>query len=57
MFGARHAGMRRTDYGDYAVEKLLALTRASLELTTDVRTPECEAMRRSWPRWVEPPVT
>jgi len=56
VLGARHAGMRRTDYGDYAVEKLLALTRASLELTTDVRTPECEAMRRRWPRWVEPPV-
>ena len=54
VLGARHAGMRRTDYGDYAVEKLLTLTRASLSLTTDVRTSECEAMRRRWPRWVEP---
>jgi len=53
---ARHAGMRRPDYGDYAVEKPLSLTRASLELTPDVRTPECETMRRRWPRWVEPPL-
>jgi tRNA(adenine34) deaminase len=55
VLGARHAGMRRTDYGDYAVEKLLAMTGASLQLTTDVRTAECEAMRRRWSRWVEPP--
>ena len=54
VLGARHAGMRRTDYGDYAIEKLLALTRASLELTTGVRVAECEAMRRRWARWVEP---
>ena len=52
---ARHAGMLRPDYGDYAVEKLLAMTRASLQLTTDVRTEECEAMRRRWSGWVEPP--
>lgn len=56
VLGARHAGMRRPDYGNYAVEKLLALTNASLELTTNVRTPECEAMRRRWSRWVEPPM-
>jgi tRNA(Arg) A34 adenosine deaminase TadA len=55
VLGARHAGMRRPDYGDYAVEKLLAMTRASLLLTTDVRTAECEAVRRRWSRWVEPP--
>jgi tRNA(adenine34) deaminase len=55
VLGARHAGMRRTDYGDYSVEKLLALTRASLAITTGVRTAECEAMRRRWSRWVEPP--
>lgn len=54
VLGARHAGMRRTDYGDYAVEKLLALTRASLHITTGVRVAECEAMRRHWSRWVEP---
>jgi tRNA(Arg) A34 adenosine deaminase TadA len=55
VLGARHAGMRRPDYGDYAVEKLLALTRADLQLTPGVRVAECEAMRRRWPRWVEPP--
>lgn len=54
VLGARHAGMRRTDYGDYAVEKLLVLTRASLDITTGVRVAECEAMRRHWFRWVEP---
>lgn len=55
VLGARHAGMRRPDYGDYSVERLLTLTRASMELVTDVRTPACEAMRRRWSRWVEPP--
>lgn len=55
VLGARHAGMRRTDYGDYAIEKLLAMTRATLEITTGVAVAECEAMRRRWPHWVEPP--
>jgi len=55
VLGARHAGMRRTDYGDYAVEKLLAMTGATLTITTGVRVTECEAMRRRWVRWVEPP--
>ena len=54
VLGARHAGLRRTDYGDYAVEKLLAMTRAPLDVTTGVRVAECEAMRRRWSRWVEP---
>jgi tRNA(Arg) A34 adenosine deaminase TadA len=30
VLGARHAAMRRTDYGDYSVEKLLAMTRTGL---------------------------
>jgi hypothetical protein len=55
VLGARHAGMRRTDYGDYSIEKLLVLTRAELSITAGVRVAECEAMRRRWPRWVEPP--
>jgi tRNA(Arg) A34 adenosine deaminase TadA len=55
VLGARHAGMRRTDYGAYSIEKLLAMTNASLELVTGVRVPECEAMRRRWKHWVEPP--
>ncbi len=54
VLGARHAGMRRTDYGDYAVEKLLALTRATLDVVSGVRVAECEAMRRRWSRWIEP---
>lgn len=53
VLGARHAGMRRTDYGAYSIETLLALTNASFELVTGVRVAECEAMRRRWPRWVE----
>ena len=37
VLGARHAGMRRVDYGAYSIEKLLAMTHASLELVTGVR--------------------
>lgn len=56
VLGARHAGMRRPDYGDYSVEKLLALTRATLDIQPGVAVAACEAMRRRWSRWVEPPV-
>jgi tRNA(Arg) A34 adenosine deaminase TadA len=55
VLGARHAGMRRIDYGAYSIEKLLAMTNASLELVTGVRVPECEVVRRRWKHWVEPP--
>jgi tRNA(Arg) A34 adenosine deaminase TadA len=55
VLGARHAGMRRPDYGDYSVEKLLALTRATLDVQPGVAVADCEAMRRRWSRWVEPP--
>ena len=55
VLGARHAGMRRPDYGDYSVEKLLALTRAQLDIVSGVRVAECEAVRRCWSQWVEPP--
>jgi tRNA(adenine34) deaminase len=54
VLGARHAGMRRTDYGDYSVESLIATTRSSLEVVDGVKVEECEAMRRSWKHWVEP---
>jgi hypothetical protein len=37
------------------MERLLALTNATLDLATGVRVAECEAMRRRWSRWVEPP--
>jgi len=54
VLGARHAAMRRTDYGEYSVEKLLTLTHSHLELVTNIREAECEAMRRCWRQWVEP---
>lgn len=56
VLGARHAGMRRPDYGGYSVEKLLALTGASLQVDTGTSVAACEAVRRRWPRWVEPPL-
>jgi tRNA(adenine34) deaminase len=55
VLGARHAGMRRIDYGEYSMEKLLAMTHATLELVTGVRVAECEAVRRRWKHWIEPP--
>ncbi len=54
VLGARHAEMRRPDYGDYSVEKLLGMTNRRIRLVTGVRVEECEAIRRSWPGWVEP---
>ena len=54
VLGARHAGMRRTDYGDYSVEGLIATTKSSLEVVNDIKVEECENMRRSWKHWVEP---
>ncbi|QCI69355.1 nucleoside deaminase [Phreatobacter stygius] len=55
VLGARHAGMRRIDYGDYSVEKLIGMTGSALEVVDGVRVAECEAARRAWKRWVEPP--
>ena len=49
VMGARHAGLKRTDYGDYSIELLLKMTRQTLDIVTGIRVPECEAMRRSWP--------
>ena len=54
VLGARHAEMRRTDYGHYSVEGLLSMTDRKMEVVTGVRTAECEALRRSYPGWVEP---
>ncbi len=54
VLGARHAGMRRPDYGDYSVERLASMTRSSLEVVDGVLVEECEAMRRGWKHWVEP---
>ena len=54
VLGARHADMKRTDYGDYSVEKLLTMANRKLHIVTGVRSAECEALRRSWPGWREP---
>jgi len=54
VLGARHAGMRRTDYGPYSVEALMDMTGRRMEVVTGVRAAECEALRRSDPGWVEP---
>ena len=54
ILGARHAGMRRTDYGGYALEKLVEMTGRELDVVTGIRTAECEALRRSDPKWIEP---
>jgi tRNA(adenine34) deaminase len=48
VMGARHAGLKRLDYGGYSVESLLAMTKQTLDIVTGVRVAECEAMRRSW---------
>jgi tRNA(Arg) A34 adenosine deaminase TadA len=54
VLGARHAGMKkftppaRTDYGNYAIEELLAMTGRSLEIVTGIRTDECERNRSLW---------
>ena len=46
VLGARHAAMRRTDYGAYSVEALLALTGRQMTIVTGIRIAECEAIRR-----------
>ncbi len=45
VLGARHAAMKRTNLGDYAVETLLALTGRQMAIVTGVRITECEAAR------------
>jgi tRNA(adenine34) deaminase len=50
VLGARHAALRRTDLGDYAVEPFCRLTGYDLEVTTGVREAECLALRRRWGR-------
>ena len=54
ILGARHAEMRRTDYGGYSLEKLVEMTGRELDVVTRIRTAECEALRRSDPKWIEP---
>jgi tRNA(Arg) A34 adenosine deaminase TadA len=45
VIGARFADMG-LGYGDYAIEKLLALTGQPLEVVSRVRRAECESLRR-----------
>lgn len=51
VLGCRHAALKRKDIGTYSVETLVAMTGRPLEIITDVRAAECEALRRSWPGW------
>ena len=48
VLGARHAALKRIDYGDYSIEALLAMTKQRLDIVTGVRVPECEGIRRAW---------
>jgi tRNA(adenine34) deaminase len=48
VLGARHATLRRTDLGDYAIETFCRLTGFDLELVTGVREAECLELRRRW---------
>ena len=47
VLGARHAAMKRTNLGTYAVETLLELTDRQMAIVTGVRIAECEALRRA----------
>lgn len=47
VLGARHAAMKRTNLGSYAVETLLELTDRQMAIVTGVRIAECEAVRRA----------
>ena len=48
VLGARHADFQRTDLGDYTVERMLDLTRQSMDFVTGVRAAECIRIRRDW---------
>ena len=47
VLGARHAAMKRTNLGTYAVETLLELTDRQMAIVTGVRIAECETLRRA----------
>jgi tRNA(Arg) A34 adenosine deaminase TadA len=48
VLGLRHAALRRTDLGDYAIETFCRLTGYNLALTTGIREAECLGLRRRW---------
>jgi len=45
VLGARHAAFRRSDFGNYSVEALSAMTCRRLEIIAGVRERECEQLR------------
>jgi len=52
VLGGRHADRPdrgRADVGDYAVERLLAMTGRRLDVVTGVRTEECACLTPRWP--------
>ena len=48
VLGARHATLRRSDLGDYAIETFCRLTGFDLTVVTSVREAECLELRRRW---------
>ena len=48
VLGARHAGLRRIDVGDYSIEAFCRLAGFALTVVTGVREAECMALRRRW---------
>jgi tRNA(Arg) A34 adenosine deaminase TadA len=48
VIGARFADLNRADMGDYTIDKLIALAKVPMQLTTGVRKLECIAVRRDW---------
>ena len=48
VLGLRHATLRRTDLGEYAIETFCRLAGYDLALTTGVLDAECLALRRRW---------
>jgi tRNA(Arg) A34 adenosine deaminase TadA len=45
VLGARHATFHRPEMGDYAIERLIEMTGANVEVITGVLEAECEGLR------------
>jgi tRNA(Arg) A34 adenosine deaminase TadA len=48
VLGARHADFAPHDYGDYSVERLLAMTGRRMSVVTGILQEECITIRRQW---------
>ncbi len=48
VLGGRLTVVKKVNYGDYTVEKLLAMAGESVEVMTGVREEECTRLRREW---------